>query len=40
VPVVTKAGIDPVYFSVMFTMNNAIGLLTPRWAQRACAWTA
>ena len=28
-PVVTKAGIDPVYFGVMFIMNNAIGLLTP-----------
>ena len=28
-PVITKAGIDPVYFGVMFIMNNAIGLLTP-----------
>jgi len=28
-PVVTLAGIDPVYFGVMFIMNNCIGLLTP-----------
>ncbi|HSI59579.1 MAG TPA: TRAP transporter large permease subunit [Ideonella sp.] len=28
-PVITKAGIDPLYFGVMFIMNNAIGLLTP-----------
>jgi tripartite ATP-independent transporter DctM subunit len=28
-PVVLKAGIDPVYFGVMFIMNNAIGLITP-----------
>ncbi|WP_143479320.1 TRAP transporter large permease subunit, partial [Pseudomonas aeruginosa] len=28
-PVIHKAGIDPVYFGVMFIMNNAIGLLTP-----------
>ncbi|MES2976974.1 MAG: TRAP transporter large permease subunit [Pseudomonadota bacterium] len=28
-PVVIKAGIDPVYFGVMFIMNNAIGLITP-----------
>jgi TRAP-type C4-dicarboxylate transport system permease large subunit len=28
-PVITKAGIDPIYFGVMFIMNNAIGLLTP-----------
>ncbi|WP_077001001.1 TRAP transporter large permease subunit [Variovorax sp. KK3] len=28
-PVIAKAGIDPVYFGVMFIMNNAIGLLTP-----------
>ncbi|ULX52101.1 L-dehydroascorbate transporter large permease subunit [Cupriavidus taiwanensis] len=28
-PVITKAGIDPVYFGVMFVLNNAIGLLTP-----------
>ena len=28
-PVITQAGIDPVYFGVMFIMNNAIGLLTP-----------
>jgi tripartite ATP-independent transporter DctM subunit len=28
-PVVLAAGIDPVYFGVMFIMNNAIGLVTP-----------
>jgi len=28
-PVITQAGIDPVYFGVMFIMNNCIGLLTP-----------
>lgn len=28
-PVVTKAGIDPVYFGVLFIMANAIGLVTP-----------
>lgn len=28
-PVVLLAGIDPVYFGVMFIMNNCIGLLTP-----------
>lgn len=28
-PVVIKAGIDPVYFGVLFIMCNAIGLLTP-----------
>ena len=28
-PVVRMAGIDPVYFGVLFTMNNAIGLITP-----------
>ncbi len=28
-PIIDKAGIDPVYFGVMFIMNNAIGLLTP-----------
>jgi tripartite ATP-independent transporter DctM subunit len=28
-PLVLKAGIDPVYFGVMFIMNNAIGLITP-----------
>jgi TRAP-type C4-dicarboxylate transport system permease large subunit len=26
---VKAAGIDPVYFGVMFIMNNAIGLITP-----------
>jgi TRAP-type transport system large permease protein len=28
-PVVREAGIDPVYFGVLFIMNNAIGLITP-----------
>ncbi|WP_313311151.1 TRAP transporter large permease subunit [Pulveribacter sp.] len=28
-PVVKEAGIDPVYFGVLFIMNNAIGLVTP-----------
>ena len=28
-PIVKQAGIDPIYFGVMFIMNNAIGLLTP-----------
>lgn len=28
-PIVRQAGIDPVYFGVMFIMNNCIGLLTP-----------
>ncbi|CAM4059236.1 TRAP transporter large permease subunit [Bordetella muralis] len=28
-PIVKLAGIDPVYFGVMFIMNNCIGLLTP-----------
>jgi tripartite ATP-independent transporter DctM subunit len=28
-PVVIKAGIDPVYFGILFIMNNAIGLITP-----------
>ncbi|WP_207481934.1 TRAP transporter large permease subunit [Arenibaculum pallidiluteum] len=28
-PVVKMAGIDPVYFGVLFIINNAIGLLTP-----------
>jgi tripartite ATP-independent transporter DctM subunit len=28
-PTVLQAGIDPVYFGVMFIINNAIGLLTP-----------
>jgi TRAP-type transport system large permease protein len=29
VPVVKAAGIDPIYFGVLFIMNNAIGLVTP-----------
>jgi tripartite ATP-independent transporter DctM subunit len=28
-PIINQAGIDPVYFGVMFIINNAIGLLTP-----------
>ncbi|HEV8313853.1 MAG TPA: SLC13 family permease, partial [Burkholderiaceae bacterium] len=28
-PIVKQAGIDPVYFGVLFIMNNAIGLITP-----------
>ena len=28
-PIVKQAGIDPVYFGVLFIMNNAIGLVTP-----------
>ena len=28
-PVVRQAGIDPVYFGVLFIINNAIGLVTP-----------
>jgi tripartite ATP-independent transporter DctM subunit len=28
-PIIRQAGIDPVYFGVMFIMNNCIGLLTP-----------
>jgi len=28
-PIVVKAGIDPIYFGVMFIMNCCIGLLTP-----------
>jgi len=29
VPVVKAAGIDPIYFGVLFVMNGAIGLVTP-----------
>jgi TRAP-type transport system large permease protein len=29
VPMCKQAGIDPVYFGVLFVMNNAIGLITP-----------
>ena len=29
VPVIKEAGIDPVYFGVLFVINNAIGLITP-----------
>ncbi|WP_276199224.1 TRAP transporter large permease subunit [Chelatococcus sp. XZ-Ab1] len=28
-PVIKQAGIDPVYFGVLFIMNNAIGFITP-----------
>ena len=28
-PIIKMAGIDPVYFGVLFIMNNAIGLITP-----------
>jgi TRAP-type transport system large permease protein len=28
-PIVRESGIDPVYFGVLFIINNAIGLLTP-----------
>lgn len=28
-PIINAAGIDPVYFGVLFILNNAIGLLTP-----------
>jgi TRAP-type C4-dicarboxylate transport system permease large subunit len=29
VPIIKQAGIDPVYFGVLFIINNAIGLITP-----------
>jgi len=29
IPVIKQAGIDPVYFGVVFIINNAIGLITP-----------
>src|SRR6478752_6823663 len=28
-PIIYKAGIDPIYFGVLFIINNAIGLITP-----------
>jgi TRAP-type C4-dicarboxylate transport system permease large subunit len=28
-PVVKQAGIDPIYFGVLFIVNNSIGLITP-----------
>ncbi|MDF2680164.1 MAG: C4-dicarboxylate transporter permease [Brevibacillus sp.] len=28
-PIIEKAGIDPIYFGVLFILNNCIGLLTP-----------
>ncbi|HEV7255766.1 MAG TPA: TRAP transporter large permease subunit [Mesorhizobium sp.] len=28
-PIIREAGIDPVYFGILFVMNNCIGLLTP-----------
>lgn len=45
-PVVKAAGIDPVYFGVLFIINNAIVITPPvgtvlnvvaEWAR--CAWT-
>src|SRR3954453_23688578 len=38
-PVVREAGIDPVYFGVLFIINNAIGLITPRSASFS-TWSA
>ncbi len=29
VPLIKQAGIDPVYFGVLFVMNTSIGLITP-----------
>ncbi len=29
IPVIKQAGIDPIYFGVVFVINNAIGLITP-----------
>ena len=29
IPVVKQAGIDPIYFGVLFIINNSIGLITP-----------
>jgi TRAP-type transport system large permease protein len=29
-PIIKQAGIDPVYFVVLFIINNAIGRITPR----------
>ena len=28
-PIIREAGIDPVYFGVLFIINNSIGLITP-----------
>jgi TRAP-type C4-dicarboxylate transport system permease large subunit len=28
-PIVKQAGIDPIYFGVLFIINNSIGLITP-----------
>ncbi len=28
-PIIKQAGIDPVYFGVLFIVNNSIGLITP-----------
>ena len=28
-PVIKAAGIDPVYFGILFIINNSIGLITP-----------
>ena len=29
IPMIKEAGIDPVYFGVLFIINNSIGLITP-----------
>jgi tripartite ATP-independent transporter DctM subunit len=29
IPVIKQAGIDPIYFGVLFIINNSIGLITP-----------
>ena len=29
IPVIKEAGIDPIYFGVLFIINNSIGLITP-----------
>lgn len=29
IPIIKAAGIDPVYFGVLFIINNSIGLVTP-----------
>ena len=37
-PIAVKAGIDPVYFGLMFVLNGAIGLITRRWAPCSTWW--
>ncbi len=34
-PIATAAGIDPVYFGLMFVLNGTIGLITPAGGHRA-----